>query len=112
MEPWRLIRLFVVCCFRMRGPCAVNSATPCESGCEAIRGTAESRLDKMHAWLGCNVRAQRASAQNKAESGGGRYCTVPVFCKISFRSFVPAHFQRTDFVAKVSLHLRATEKVR
>jgi hypothetical protein len=34
-----------------------------------------SGLDRVQAWLGCNIRAQKSRAQNKAEAGGGRHCT-------------------------------------
>lgn len=31
----------------------------------------------MHAWVSCNVCAQKARGHKKAEAGGGRYCTMP-----------------------------------
>jgi hypothetical protein len=45
-----------------------------KSGWEAV--SSGIRLDKVQAWLGCNVRAQKERRKNKAETGGGRYCTV------------------------------------
>ena len=36
----------------------------------------ESRLDKVQAWLGCNVPCAESSRAKKAEAGGGRYCTA------------------------------------
>jgi hypothetical protein len=32
------------------------------------------RPDKMHAWLGCNVYAQKERVGKKREAQGGRYC--------------------------------------
>jgi hypothetical protein len=37
---------------------------------------AESRPDKVHAWLGINVCAQKARVQKKAEAGGRGHCSV------------------------------------